>query len=223
MYVAGGTNCLVRSCDVSNNGSQGINVGSEIDIEGLVAWGGNPTYAIYAASGTYNFRLRGFSIQASVGSSWQALWLGLNVRAHLSGGHIQCDIPSATASLIVPQSGTVVYMDNLILDGSATTGTSGWYGSAGSTLRLGPNVKISSSFAHPFNFATGSYTSRGIVQASNASSVAVAFPDLTASDKVILTPTAVAGYMPFVTKTVGTGFTIQSTAGDTQVYDYRIL
>ena len=64
--------------------------------------------------------------------------------------------------------------------------------------------------------------SRGTVAANGSTPVATAFPDFLATDKVTITPTASVGLAFVSSKTAGTGFSITSTAGDTQTYDYVI-
>ena len=77
-----------------------------------------------------------------------------------------------------------------------------------------------------FTIASGGFSDRGQVVANGASNVAIPWPDLQTEDRVVLSMAAKGGAptaLPLVTYTPGTGFTIQSFAGDTSTYDYIVI
>lgn len=77
----------------------------------------------------------------------------------------------------------------------------------------------------PLTVPGGSYSNRGTVQLNGATPVAVAFPDLRATDlvkKVLTTVAGTQGKDPVIAMTPTTGFSITGTALDTSTYTYEI-
>ena len=94
-------------------------------------------------------------------------------------------------------------------------------GATGASARVSNGCDFSG-VATAYATAGSGAISRGTVAANGSTPVATAFPDFLATDKVTITPTASVGLAFVSSKTAGTGFSITSTAGDTQTYDYVI-
>lgn len=101
---------------------------------------------------------------------------------------------------------------------SCPAGGIGVNAAAGSTTRMGDGFDASGS-STPTTFPLGSYANRGTVAGAGGAGTAVAFPDLKATDRVVLTPHTEATFA--VSMTPGTGFSAICAAGAT--FDYCIV
>ncbi len=147
------------------------------------------------------------------------------VSGHFAGGGLADNIG------IIIGASAVGIVDNFIFDGAGSA-TTGVYTYAGSTLRLGKNVDVSAC-ATPMSVA--GYCSRNLGEAvpnygvvlTGATAVAVAWPDLQPSDKVVPILEArgasgSTGVMPLVSYTPGTGFSFTGVATQIDTMGYTI-
>ena len=104
----------------------------------------------------------------------------------------------------------------------------GYFSNAGVAVkwRFGQGNNFASCIGGPGSLDATAQANRGTVTANGTSAVAVTYADIqtTAIDTVKLTPTTshATGSAYLSSQTAGTGFTIQSVAGDTAVYNYEI-
>lgn len=216
--LANGSGWVIDTADVSGNSTSGLNITTGGTAGNVTTVGGTGTAGIFVGTGTFVVDLANLTLQSSLNG-----WTGIDVtgtgnRVHVTNAHIQLD---GTSSRGIINSG-IVYATKVRVDGAGVSGTIGFYNNASSTLRENDGCDASTFGGNAFFFAGGAFASRGTVTANGTTAVSVSFPDLKANEKVWITPTTVAGTNPFVTKTAGTGFSITSTSGDTQVYDYQV-
>ena len=117
-------------------------------------------------------------------------------------------------------TGMVVLLDDVLVDGSNVAASYDLVSSTGTaTVRYGNNVNLGATTNHIYGSLQ---LSRGTVQANGTSPVDVAFSDLKASDRVVLSPVH-AGRNPQITYTPGTKFTINALSGDTDIYPFAVI
>jgi len=167
--------------------------------------------------------LDGFDIHTGGTVNLQGVGINLNTGiARIRNGIVTLESTGAHIAIVV--TALTAMIDEVDI-ANATTGGPTTYGVYvnGGTARLGTRVYADLA-THPVTVASGQ-SNRGQVIANGAANVDVTWPDLNASDRVLLTMAAKGGApsaLPLITYTPGTKFTLQSFAGDTSTYDYVV-
>ena len=119
----------------------------------------------------------------------------------------------------------VAFLDNVVGSGTGGDGScTGVYVAAGATARIGPGCDFKACGAELTVAAGGFCNRKQTVVANGAVGVAVAWPDIKATDVVLFTLQTAGGTIgkPSYTITEGTGFTFVSQNLDTSTYEYFI-
>ncbi len=213
--------------DVTGNGTSastgsGIVANDFVKIRGLKSDSGNNLNLVLLVLGS-NVR----DVEAAAAPTPAVIWCQLSggaavrhdwrdVRLTLAGGAANSACIQATATLSI--SGSV-----LASNGAAGGGI---YVAPTGTVRLGADNNFTGCLLPTFVNVGGVFSQGVIVSGGAGAAQAVAFPDLTANDDVVVERTVnggAPGIMPLIVKTPGVGFTLTFAAGDTSTYQWRIV
>lgn len=176
--------------------------------------------------------LDGFLLE-STAAAFTGVIANTGKRAIVKNGRVTLNAAPGTTQVAYSLSTGVLDLSSVVGDGTNVGGAAsfGIHSSAGTTLRLGPDVDVST-LDQPLGDVNGYCTKNlGVVAqnnpivANNAVAVDVTWPDLKSTDRVSLTLITKGGApsaMPQISYTPGTKFTLTSFAGDTSTYGYTI-
>lgn len=189
---------------------------SDVDMSDFRAAGLSVTMTAFAFSSGSLVRLRSGEV-VHTGIVNALAFTGVT-RAEVDG--VKLTSGSAASEGLEIADGVVIARNVVCLGAFAAGAAVG----AGATFRQGDGCNLDIATT-PVSVAGGAFWTRGAVVANGAANVAVAWPDLKATDRVVLTMATKGGSptaMPLVTYTPATGFTVQSYALDTSTYGYQV-
>jgi hypothetical protein len=185
---------------------------SEIEWKGLTNNGRCSSGTVLLQTGPYSAHFTG--VQSAASSVAAIFTIGAGIRCSVSGAHI--DTGNGVPGFVVGGAAAVLSVSDCDLANASI----GIHVTSGGTARIGANVFFAGSVTTPLTVDSGGFCNRKQTSAGSVGGVAVAWPDLTATDEVLLLPTAAVFTGWVSSRTPGTGFTIKDAAAGT--YEYFI-